>query len=115
MTDVFDQTLQASADSFFLLPGMECITYFPASGASRQIKAVVQRIEAAQIDDLSGGSREPVQFLVKNDSVDGISSDEVNTGGDKVEIAMRTANMPVILRIVEIVNQDAGMLELKAI
>lgn len=101
MSDAFDKTLEISADSFFLLPDTETITYFPASGASRQIKAIVNRLDIG------------IEILVKNNITDGIASIEVDTGGDKVQIGIRANRRPIMMRIVEILEQDAGMMKLK--
>jgi len=115
MSDAFDKTLELSADSFFLLPGTETITYFPASGVSRQIKAVVERPGPEQLGDFSGGQRESIEILVKNNNTGGIASTEVDTGGDKVQIGARVNRRPVMMRIAEILDQDAGMMKLKVI
>lgn len=114
MTDIFDETLQSSADSFFLLPDAETITYIPKSGLSRQIRAVVNRPGPEQMDDIAGGSRPHHDVLVKNNAADGIASSEVDTGGDTLELGLRVNNRPVVVRITEIINQDAGMILLKA-
>lgn len=114
MNDAFDETLVAAADNFFLLPGAEPITYFPVSGDSKKIWAVVTRIEAEQMPALDGGSRPQFEVLVKNDESEGIASDKVNTGGDKIELGLRVDNIPKMLRICEILNQDAGMILLLA-
>lgn len=114
MTDSFDETLKLAADSFFLLPGAEYVTYFPITGASRRIQAVVKRPGPEQMDGLSGGQIEVMEVLVKNSSKNGIASDEVNTGGDKLEISLRDGKIPVKTpRITEILSQDAGMIKLK--
>ena len=105
MSNVFDETLELSADSFFLLPDTEIITYFPASGVSRQIKALVDRPGPG---DLSG-----IKILVKNNGTNGIASAQVDTGGDKVQIGIRKNRRPIMMRIVEILEQDAGMMKLK--
>lgn len=115
MSDVFDKTLELSADSFFLLPGIETITYFPASGASREIKAVVNRTGPELPGDFSGGQRDSVEILVKNNSTDGIASTEIDTGGDKAQIGIRGNRRPILMRITEILSQDAGMMKLKVI
>lgn len=115
MSDVFDKTLELSADSFFLLPDTETITYFPASGSSRQIKAVVDRPGPEQIGDFSGVQRDSIEILVRNSSAYGIASTEVDTGGDKVQIGIRVNRRPIMMRIVEILGQDAGMVNLKVI
>lgn len=114
MADIFDETLQSSADSFFLLTGTELITYVPKSGPSRQIKAVVYRPGPEQMDDVAGGSRPHHEVLVKNNAAGGIASSEVDTGGDKLELGLRVNNRPVVIRITGIINQDAGMMLLKA-
>lgn len=106
MSDVFDDSLAASAGSFFLLPGAETVTYWPASGDSRQVSAVVTRSEP--------GRMPVINALVMNSSTEGIASDEVNTGGDKIECAKRVSEPPKLLRITEILNQDAGLMLLAA-
>jgi hypothetical protein len=115
MSDAFEQTLELTAGSFFLLPGAEYVTYFPSSGASRRIQAVVFRPGPELIDGLAGGQREAIEVLVKNSSTDGIASDQVNTGGDKIELGAREGKVPTMTSIVEILNQDAGMVKLKVI
>ena len=108
MSDVFDQTLRGAADAVFLLPGAETVTYFPASGSSRQIKAVIDRIGAERIEGVAGGSRPRIEVLVKNDSASGIASDELDTGGDKIKLAVRDGKEPSIVRLIELINHDAG-------
>lgn len=114
MSDIFDDTIAAAAESFFLLPGSETVTYYPAVGAGRQISAVVSRTEPDQIPGVEGGSFTGPTVLVRNDPAEGIASDEVDTGGDKIECSKRVGNMPKILRILEIINQDAGLMLLAA-
>jgi len=97
--DAFDTTLELSADSFFLLPGAGYVTYFPATGEARKIQAVV--------------NYPGPEVLVKNSSSDGIASDEVDTGGDKIKMAPRDGKVPVLMRITRIISQDAGMMKLK--
>jgi len=106
MSDVFDDTLAAAAGSFFLLPGHETVTYFPASGSARRIIAVITRSEP--------GRMPVINALVMNSSSEGIASDEVDTGGDKIECAKRVGEKPGLLRITEVLNQDAGLILLAA-
>jgi len=113
MPDSFDDTLAASADAFFLLPGAEYVTYVPASGSARRIRAVVDRPGAEQLPGVAGGSRPGIEILVRNSSTAGISSAEIDTGGDKLRAAMNVNEKPVTMRIVEILNHDAGCLLLK--
>jgi len=110
MSDVFDDSLAASAGSFFLLPGAETVTYWPASGSSRSISAVITRSEPRRLL----GSRPVINALVMNSSSEGIASDEVNTGGDKIECAKRVGEAPKKMRITEVISQDAGLVLLAA-
>jgi len=114
MSDVFDDTLSAAAESFFLLPGSETVTYYPALGDGRRITAVVSRGEPEGIPAVEGGSFQGPTILVRNDAAEGIASDTVDTGGDEIEVARRVGNTPKRLRITEILNQDAGLMLLAA-
>ena len=114
MSDVFDDTLKAAADSFFLLPGAEMVTYFPATGSARRIKAVVSRTGPANLPGIADGSFPGFSVLVKNHATEGIASDSVNTGGDKIECAKRVAERPKLLRLTEIIDHDAGLVLLAA-
>lgn len=114
MSDIFDETIAAAAESFFLLPGSETVTYYPAAGSGRQITAVVFRPEPGRIPDVEGGSLPGPTVLVRNDPDSGIESDKVNTGGDKVDIGPRVGEPPKTLRITEIIKQDAGLMLLAA-
>ena len=106
MSDVFDDTLAAAAGNFFLLPGCETVTYYPVSGTARKISAVITRSEP--------GKMPAINALVMNSQTGGISSELVDTGGDKIECAKRAGSPPKLLRITEIINQDAGLMLLAA-
>jgi hypothetical protein len=97
-----------------LLPGAETVTYFPRSGSSRQIRAVITRPGAEQMAGVAGGSAPQFEVLVKNDSASGIASDELDTGGDKVELAGRDGKKPEQVRLIELLNHDAGHCEILA-
>jgi hypothetical protein len=114
MSETFDKTLIAAADSFFQLPGAELVTYFPSGGISRRIKAVISRAGPENIPGVSGGSLPAFEVLVKNDSDEGIASDQLDTGGDKIECAKRVEQRPKMLRLTEIINHDAGLILLAA-
>lgn len=112
--DTFDKTLIAAADSFFELPGAETVTYLPASGASRKIRAVITRTGPENLPSVSGGSLPAFGVLVKNHATAGISSETIDTGGDKIECAKRLDERPKVLRLIEIINHDAAMMLLAA-
>jgi len=109
MSTTFDRAFVAASDSFFKLPGAVTVTYIPKSGSPRRIAAVVSFNEAEELPGVDGGSRPRFEVLVKNDEMQGIASDELDTGGDKVEMAVRVADIPKTLRLVELINHDAAM------
>lgn len=113
--DVFDRTLTAAADSFFLLPDAVWIDYLPAGGTARRIKAIIDRTGAEETENISGGEREAYEVTVKNSATAGISSAEVDTGGDKVKISPREGMRPVAASIAEVLDHDAAMMRLKVI
>lgn len=76
----------------------EDVTYWPLGGGLRQIRAIVDR-----------NNIERTVVWVANDSVIGISSSEVDTGGGKIEIARRKYNVPVKRRLTDLGAHDAGM------
>lgn len=114
MSDVFDDTLKAAAESFFKLPGYERILYRPRTGAVRAIKAVVTRNTAENLPGVAGGSGPAFEVLVKNDDTEGIYSQNLDTGGDELDIAPNVGEPPGTFRITELINHDAGLMLLAA-
>jgi len=114
MSDVFDDTLKAAAESFFQLPGTEMVTYFPVSGTVRRIKAVVTRSGPENLPGMEAGGLPAFEILVRNHATKGIASDTVDTGGDKIEFAKNVDERPKVMRITEIINHDAGLMLLAA-
>ena len=113
--DAFDNTLIAVQDAFFLLPDAVWIDYLPAGGTARRIQAIIDRLGAEETENISGGEREAFEVTVKNNITAGISSAEVNTGGDKVMLSPREGMRPVKASIVEVLDHDAAMMRLKVI
>jgi len=98
----------------------ESVTYHPKlfkSGDARTariIKAVVIRESLQAVTEDSGETILPAfEVHVANDATIGISSTELDTGGDKIELPPRDG-MPASKRaIVRVVTQDHGMLVLE--
>jgi len=87
------------------------ITYLPSGGGSREIEAIVDWEEES---DVAGSSLSPViEIQVRNSATDGISSNEVDRGGDKIRIPMKIGGSTQDRVIKRILNQDCGMLELE--
>lgn len=107
--------LDLSADAAkFMLDFAEDIVYRPLNGRPRTIKAVVNRDVHRPMDGAGGGR--PINAMtitVANDRITGIASDEIDTGGDRIDVAVRVGGRPETRPIAsDILNQDAGMLEL---
>lgn len=111
-TDAY--TVFTSTDEF-----AEAITYYPhqyygeSARASRSINAVVFR-EAIQVFAEDGDTVLPVwQIHVANDSTYGISSDELDLGGDQLEFPPRDGKTAEKKTITRLLTQDHGMLVLE--
>lgn len=108
-TDAY--TVFTSTDEF-----AEAITYYPhqyygeAAPTPRSINAVVFREQIAVLAE-DGDVVAPVwQIHVANNSTYGISSDELDLGGDQLEFAPRDGEAAVKKTITQLLTQDHGML-----
>lgn len=99
----------------------ESVTYKPrlfsvgdTRATSRTISAVVIR-ELIQVVSEDGGETVLPSFEVHvaNDSATGISSDELDLGGDKLSFPVRDSLAASDRAIVRLVTQDHGMLVLE--
>lgn len=96
----------------------ETVTYYPHTGfgetpTSREIQAVVIRNQiVASAPD--GGDVIVASFEVHvlNDSVNGISSSEIDTGGDQIGIASRIGGTVKKRAILLLEDHDEGMLQI---
>jgi hypothetical protein len=97
----------------------ETVTYYPHVGfgqaeSSRVIKAVVIREQVTASSADGGDVVVPIfEVYVANDSSTGISSSEVNTGGDWIEISTRIGGSTKKRSIIYLTNHDDGMLVLQ--
>ena len=98
----------------FLTHFGETIVYKPNGGAPRSIKANVQRNVYEAPSEIPGDSPAAPSIIidVRNSYTDGIHSEEVDRGQDKVELAVRVGETPMDRPIADIISQDDGMLQL---
>ena len=61
--------------------------YVPLGGTPRAIKAIVRRQPPETAAELARGLMPSIEITVRNDSTHGISSAELNTGGDAIRVA----------------------------
>lgn len=108
----FDTALEDTALDFVTVAG-EDIKYLPSGGGSRDIKGIVNRYQPEGLGSMPHGNAPLMTVMVVNSSVTGISSPELNKAADKIELAIRIGEAVQQRRIVDIINQDGGMLELE--
>ena len=91
----------------------EPVTYYKRGGGTRTILAVVDR-DPPSIFSVEGNVIVP-SFLVyiRNDYDLGISTSELDTGGDEIELPERLYELPLRkCTVIKIIDQDHGMLQL---
>ncbi len=88
------------------------VTYTPRTGAPRSIEVLIQYVGPRALAGIAGGSRPHLEILVRNHATLGITSRQVDTGGDKLTLPLRIGRVDKIVRIVEIIAQDRAMLRL---
>lgn len=91
----------------------ETVTYHPFREQPRAINAVIER-QQMSLNPEDGDILSPVFFVhVANDSQTGISSDELNVGGDQIEIAVRVGEQPRLRTIQRLLYHDEGIIDLE--
>lgn len=109
----FDDELIATSPEFLTVFG-ESVKYKPkAGGDPRTITAVVRRGRPEELEGAGYGHSPLTTIFVENNNATGIASDEIDTGGDIVEYAVRIGEEVEDRRITKVTQQDAGMLELE--
>jgi hypothetical protein len=113
--------LTATNKAFFRYEAEE-IVYRPAGGDEdddRTIRAVVDRKPPEQIAEIGSNVQAKMVLVVRNvqaavadDSFGGISSDELDTGGDTLTLPERVGGTARAFRIVQLIDHDDGMLTL---
>jgi hypothetical protein len=91
----------------------EVATYYPYSGGERKVEIIVER-QQIQVLPEDGDNSTPVFMVhVANDPVKGITSDELNIGGDRMAFADRVGGAVRERTITRLFNHDEGMLEIE--
>ena len=90
----------------------ETVKYWPNRGAgcSREIKAVVMREQITAFSEDGQTNLPAFQVHVANSSITGISSSELDTGGDLIELPPRDGKKAEMRSVTELITQDHGML-----
>lgn len=108
-------TIKADATSVFCNANdfAEPVVYCPKSGNSRPIQAVVIREQLAILPEDGDNVTPLFEVHVANSKTDGISSSELNLGGDAIEFALRVGQPVSKRNIQRLLGHDEGMLILE--
>jgi len=88
-------------------------TYMPRGGGERAITIIVDREGVVGLGAAPSGQSGSWVVSVKNSSAEGISTSEIDTGGDKIKFANRLGETPIARRIIRLISQDTGMMQLE--
>ena len=102
--------LQADS-STFTADFAESIVYRPLSGIPRTIQALVTRGSPESMQPHGVAPR--FTIMVRNNHRYGIASDEIDTGGDCVDVAERYGETAETRSIASIMSHDPGMLTIE--
>jgi hypothetical protein len=99
----------------FLADFGETVIYRPAAvgAATRTIVAVVNRPEPQPSGPVNAWEGMAITITVANNATTGISAAELDSGRDKIDVALRVGGTVAARPIVGIVSQDSGMLTLE--
>ena len=107
--------IQSDAINVFANPNdfAEPVVYYKKTGKARPIDAVVVR-DALAILPEDGDTVTPVfEIHVANDIVKGISSEELNLGGDMIAFAPRVGQPVERREIIRLLSHDEGMIHVQ--
>lgn len=91
----------------------EVVTYYARHGSARDITVQVFRDALGVLAEDGDTVLPTFEIHVKNDATLGISSEELNLGGDSIEFAIRVGQAKSRRSITRLVSHDEGMLILE--
>jgi hypothetical protein len=109
----FDTRFAAGAAPQLFSHFGESITYYPFGGTARTITAIVDREPPSIVDGAGEIITHAMVIEVYDSSSTGISLSELNTGRDKIGVALRaggTAEQRSVAQLME--PQEAGLVRL---
>lgn len=87
----------------------ESVVYRPFGGTARTISALVNRFPPNQLPGVPEASLPSVVLTVRNNATTGISSTELDTGGDRLDVAIRYGETASTREIARLLKSDAGL------
>ena len=96
-----------AAVPYFLAEFAQSVSYMPAAGGQREIKAIpIERGAAEGIDGMPRGLAPSSLWLVHNNATTGITSNEIQDGTDNLKIAQRIGETPMDRPILRLLKHD---------
>jgi len=116
MPTVFDAHFASAGFPMLLDQFGEPIVYLPSGGGRRSITAIVER-NPPTVFDASGNAVLPTATIrIYNSCRSGISSREVNTGTDEIEMPLKVGDtIPKRFSLMTLLAQDSGVTYLAVI
>jgi len=116
MPTVFDAHFASAGFPMLLEQFGEPIVYLPSGGGRRSITAIVER-RPPSVFDASGNAVLPTATIrIYNSCRSGISSKEVNTGTDEIEMVLKVGDtIPKRFSLMTLLAQDSGVTYLAVI
>ena len=99
-------------DTAMLTDVGETLTYRPRAGGTRSITGIIERDPPETLPQSPRGIAESMTIHVVNSATTGISSGEIDTGGDKIDVPVRFGETAKTRTIIGF-EHDAGMLRLE--
>ena len=104
----------AADSATFVNEFAESVVYRPYGGTERTILAIVNRFPVDQLVGVSESFLPRIVLTVRNNNTVGISSTEIETGGDQIDVAMRYGDTPQTISILRVVKSDAALVTFEA-
>lgn len=108
---IFDGIDQDAAVVIIATMG-ETVTFYPKGGGSREIQAAIDR---GVISEIAGGRTPMAMMLITNDATLGITSAELDRGGDRIGYPVNIGEDPKIRPVKEMPSQTVGMIILEVL
>lgn len=113
MATTFDSLFASLGFPVLLTQFGESLTYHPLTGDSREITGIVNRAPPTQYGPNDQVIKPMFTVRVHNDSTLGISSAELNDGGDEMALYERIGDAATVRVKIRVLNsQDSGVLNL---
>tara|TARA_R110002012_G_scaffold20689_3_gene73099 strand:+ start:3444 stop:3848 length:405 start_codon:yes stop_codon:yes gene_type:complete len=112
MSSQFSQLIAQNAFAQLLLLHGETVTYRPKVGGSFERTAIVERNPPALFDAVGNAVAPSAIVRFHNDATTGVDANNLNTGGDKIDIALRNGATPTTQNVFQVLSTDGGVTEL---